>query len=514
MKAIVATTIALAVTLFRNLSVTLQLAYALAFEPGDEQRNLIAHTLERIQSGERLCLFPGAAGTGKTTTLKLLLRVLRDCGLTVSVATPTHKAAKRAQEQLQGEDVTVVTLYSIVYAGAEEIREEDEDGNVAEFGEELDFNKRDAGTASVGRILIVDEASMVGESLANDMWQAIPTSTQVIAVGDPHQLPPVGEAAGFPLSEATVELSKVYRQADASPVLKAATQIRSQRVPFTWSKVADWRTGAQILQDSGVDSRWMDPNRAGDALAAMIRRTDGDAAAIVGTHKSRVVLNDLTRKHLGFDRRVNGPQPGERLICRAGGAGLRNADIVTVKTVEAVDFGRRFGDGWVLTVAVEGSKWDREIAVLRETWDGDCAPKHRGLVPFSVRKNMDEWIDTDAARYGEQISRRVNELVEGYEARKGVHPSEWLISMMEARAARECGAWALYLRRFLAAVDSGYAITCHAAQGSQYREIIVVADCVDFIADGDKENVYRWSYTALTRAVENALVVCKRPNTW
>lgn len=492
--------------------------YGLDFEPGDEQRALIKNTLQGLQAGNRLNLFPGAAGTGKTTTLIILLKVLEDCGQVVTCAAPTHKAAGRFQESLGADyaEKKVVTLHSIIYAGAEEKRETttDEDGNeiVAEFGDELLFNHRKPGSAKVGNVLVVDEASMVGEGFAADLWDAVPPTTKVVAVGDPHQLPPVLEAAGFPLDQATVVLSQVYRQAEASPVLNAATSIRNERVPFTYSPCgADFKRGDQILRQARVPVKWMDSAEAGQSLAAAYRRNDGDAVAIVGTHATRVELNDATRHFLGFPRRNQGPQVGERLICRARGAGLQNSDVVTVKAVEAVDFGPRFGDGWVLRVA---NGREREVAVLRSTWDGNCQPKHRGLVPYSVQKNQEDFIAEDIAQYGEAIYAAVETQCDGWKARKGEEAPEWLKGIWTAQEARKQGAYALYLKQYLGSLDSGYAITCHAAQGSQYNEILVIADCVDFIAEGDKDQVYRWSYTALTRAVSHALVVKKARNGW
>lgn len=524
--------------------------YDLEFEPGVEQRALIAHTLRTLDSDERLALFPGAAGTGKSTTLLVLLQVLEDCGLRVDVAAPTWKAAARAEECL-GDDRRVVTLHSVVYQGAvelvdfkcdacgvvermpgdtkkstpcEAIRTVDGEDAAAgpctglmvcvdEFADELVFGSRDPGTANVGDVLILDESSMIGADFAAEMWLALPEWTKVIAIGDPHQLPPVMEKSGFPLHEAEVTLSHVYRQAEASPVLKAATLIREERVPFTWSRCgADWQRGDQILKKSKVPTMWMDSTGAGNMLAKLYRRNDGDACAIVGTHRTRVALNDACRSALQLPPRGNGPAIGERLICRRGGARLRNADLIHVQKVEPVKFDERFGPGWV--VRYERQERQREIAVLKATWDGDCAPKHRGLIPRTIRETMKRMIDDDRRHYGEEIQDQVDDRARAWKARTGEHVEKWLRQIWEAEIARDLGAWAIYLAMHLASVDTGYAITCHAAQGSQYQEIVVVADCVDFIAEDDPDDVYRWSYTALTRAVQMAYIVKKKKGGW
>lgn len=498
--------------------------YQLGFEPGRQQRDLIAHTLEQLSQGERQCLFPGAAGTGKTTTIKVLIRVLKDCNKSISCATPTWKAASRAKETLgeENKDIVVTTLHRVVYAGAEEHIDSKEITNekgekeivLEEFGDELLFSKRDEGSATVGDILLIDEASMIGSSFAGDMWEALPSRTQVIAIGDHHQLPPVKENPGFPLHTAKIELTEVYRQAEGSPVLQAATKIREEKVPFTYSRCgANFRRGDAILKESGVIMQWQGSTAAGNMLAKMYQRTNEDAAAIVGTHRTRVALNDSTRNHLGFGPRHEGPGIGERLICRAGGANLKNSDMVKVLEKTHLDFGGRFGDGWILRVETEDG-YEKEVAVLRETWESTYEPKFRGLVPRSIREEMNRFCEQDEQKYGPQIAEVVNKQRAGYEQKKGEEAPTWLVGIWTAQAARTIGAYALYLKKYLGSLDSGYAITCHAAQGSQFREIIVVADMVDFIAENQADQVYRWSYTALTRAEEQAIIIKKSKGQW
>ena len=173
--------------------------------------------------------------------------------------------------------------------------------------------------------------------------------------------------------------------------------------------------------------------------------------------------------------------------------------MVEVVSVQYQDFGERFGDGWFVRF-MQGER-EREVAVLRSMWETTYQPKHRGLTPRSIREKMEDFCDEDMIQHGAAIDEVVSEKIERWEKKKGKAPWKWLVDIWRAVAAREVGAFAMYLKMFLANVDSGYAITCHPAQGSQYAQVMVVADMVDFIADGVAEDVYRWSYTALTRAV-------------
>lgn len=510
-----------AAALFEGLAPVAE-RYELPHELGAEQRALVAATLRRIAAQQRVSLFPGAAGTGKTTTIRALLAVLERCGAEVTIAAPTHKAASRAREALgtdpHGNPRQVVTVHRVTYQGAVEqtdcpacdvaldaaMRCPVCEG-VYEYDDDLAFRRRQRGGADAGDVLVVDEASMIGADTADALLDALEAGTCVVAVGDPHQLPPVDGPPGFDLAAAPLTLTQVYRQAEGSAILRAATALRAERVPFTWSPCgADWRRGEAILREAGVPTPWRSADEAAATLARMLERCDGDAVGIVGVHVSRVALNDATRALLGHPDRALGPAPGERLVARATRGPLRNADVVTVARATPQDFGPRFGPGWVVEVRAEGGGV-RELGVLAGSWT--CAEaKHRGLVPRSIRDRLDAWRDEDLREGGRALADAVEAAYEG-----GARGAE---ADVAADAARALGLWGVYLRRRLADVDTGYALTCHAAQGSQYREVLVVSDVVDFIADNVPDQVYRWSYTALTRAVEMAIVVRRSRGGW
>jgi len=499
---------------------------------GAEQAATITNARAELAAGERLVIVTGAAGTGKTTTTMHLIAGIRADGRTVTPCAPTHKAAQRFAECL-GEPV--VTLASLICRGAVEIAEcpecgadlgdatECECGAIVEHAGELALTPRDPGSADVNGVLLIDEASMVGARTADEMWAALPGSCQVVAIGDPHQLPPVGDSAGFPeMNGHPFELTHVYRQAEDSPILAAATAIREEKVPFTWGKCgADWQRGEQILADAGIPCEWTTLHRAGRQLADMLTETDGDACAIVGVHVSRVKLNDKTRTALGFAPRADGPQVGERVIAMATAGGLRNSAMATIDTVEPAAFGDAFGDGWTcrLTLADGGR---REVAVLRSVWCGisGALAKFRGKLPRSIKNNLAAMVEADEAAHGDAIAEKLAEIVAAHVERYSEAPNAWRCEMMRARAAREVGAFAVYLAKYGAQIASGYAVTCHKAQGSQFARVMIVSDFVDYVgASSDDEpvdpsQVYRWSYTALTRACEFACVVKRSGDDW
>ena len=503
-----------AIALFADLSVPLKPVYGLEFEPGVQQRTLATLSFRAIEDKAPAQLFPGAAGTGKTTVLILVLSVLDDCGVLFHVACPTHKAAGRARESLDGRwDVT--THHRIWCGSVEEVVEEGE-----EFASELILGTGDTEKTVDFDVLILDESSMISDRDLENIRTVFHGT--IIAVGDHHQLPPVRARYGFDWSDAdSYGLTEVYRQAEGSPELEAATLIREKRVPFTFSKVANFRAGTAILKKCGVASKWLDAQGAASLLHQMWQRTDGDACAIVGTHNSRVLVNDHMRTLLGFPERRQGPQVGERLVSRETRGGIPNSETCTVLQADACDFGDRFGPGWVLRVKTERG-YQKSIALLEQQWLTIDKAANRGKTPMSIKREMERFCDTDKARYGWEINGLVEDCKDAYLAKhkdKTEVPT-WLVRIWYAECAAKVGAWALYLRHYLGALDSGYAVTCHAAQGSQYEEIVVVADMVDFLAEDidtgriDPDAVYKWSYTALTRCVSKAVVVCKARDGW
>ena len=505
-------TLSLAITRFASPD-PLSPIYSLTHEPGTQQRALVHRTLQAIETGlPQDVLFPGAAGTGKTTTLKLLLSVLTECAIEFIVVAPTHKAAGKARESLDGK-WDVITHHRLWCGDA---REEIEEGE--EFSTDLHLEVAEDRVVTA-KVIIVDEASMVSvEDLFN--IRSVAPDAIIVAVGDHHQLPPVAGPYGFDWSNADeIGLTQVFRQAEGSPVLTAATAIREQGVPFTWSKVADWKRGTAILKDAGVESRWLDASETGRRLAQAIRDTAGEAAAVVGTHVSRVLVNDAARTCLGFPSRSNGPAVGERLVARASAGGIANATSCTVLSSMRQDFGPRFGMGWVLRVETEEG-YERTVGLLEQQWMLVDSPANRGKIPYSVRKMLQSYCDEDTAEHGGAIEQAVTPKMEAYKAKHEADTPRWLVGIWRAEAAGELGAWALYLSKHLAALDTGYAVTCHAAQGSQWKRVIIVADWVDFLAEDrrtgriDPDAVYKWSYTALTRASETALVVTKSKGGW
>lgn len=174
----------------------------------------------------------GAAGTGKTTSLREVFRALMKAynldgseinSKVISILAFTRRAARnaaRALKEINGQNFCSSVHKFLEYA-PEYFDIVDENG---EFKRTMQFvPKRNAANPILeARLIVIDEASMLDyEELFTKLVEACPNA-KFIFVGDLNQLPPVmGKAVlGFKLNELpVVELTEVYRQAMESPIV-------------------------------------------------------------------------------------------------------------------------------------------------------------------------------------------------------------------------------------------------------------------------------------------------------
>lgn len=170
-----------------------------------EQREAVFMALTNAAS-----LLTGGPGTGKTSTLRVLVQVASDLRLRLSLAAPTGRAAKRMNE-VTGE--YACTLHRLL-----------------EFSPDKRKFMKDSSDPLNNDLVIVDECSMIDLMLAGALTCAIPSGCCVLFVGDPNQLPSVGagrflddllRSGRFPKTE----LKTIFRQAERSLIVKNAHNI-------------------------------------------------------------------------------------------------------------------------------------------------------------------------------------------------------------------------------------------------------------------------------------------------
>lgn len=158
----------------------------------------------------------GGPGTGKTTILKFIIRLLERMGLDYQLCAPTGRAAKRMSEATGTEARTIHRMLGYGASGDKFLYDED--------------------NPLLTDVIIVDEMSMVDVLLMRALLRATPSGTHLIMVGDADQLPPVGPgnvlrdiiASGV---VPVIRLTDIFRQAERGMIVENAHRINNGKQP-------------------------------------------------------------------------------------------------------------------------------------------------------------------------------------------------------------------------------------------------------------------------------------------
>ena len=175
--------------------------------------------IESIKHG--LLVLTGGPGTGKTTTINTMIRFFESEGMSIHLAAPTGRAAKRMTEATGCEAQTIHRLLEV------NVNPED-----SQNGESAGGFLRNRQNPLEADVIIIDEMSMVDLPLMHALLQAVVPGTRLILVGDVDQLPSVG--AGSVLKDIiasgqfqVVTLTRIFRQAGESDIVVNAHKINA-----------------------------------------------------------------------------------------------------------------------------------------------------------------------------------------------------------------------------------------------------------------------------------------------
>ncbi|MEI7811995.1 MAG: ATP-dependent RecD-like DNA helicase [Ignavibacteria bacterium] len=190
----------------------------------------------------KISVITGGPGTGKTTIINSILRVLKRFKKKFLLAAPTGRAAKRITETTGNEAKTIHRL--LEYSPTERC-----------FGKNED-NLLDAD------YIIVDECSMIDTALFKSLLIALPEKCSLILVGDADQLPSIGpgnilrdiiESEAIP----TIHLDEIFRQSKGSLIVLNSHSINKGEMP-------------KLYEENNEDFHFLNISEPEKALAAIL----------------------------------------------------------------------------------------------------------------------------------------------------------------------------------------------------------------------------------------------------
>lgn len=263
------------------------------FELSDKQQSAVKNILGWYQGGNNQYItLGGYAGTGKTTLMGFLSKVLREKDKKIKIAfcSFTGKAARVLQRKLRDTNSIYKydytgTIHRLIYRPVT-----DDKGEVINW-------ERMATDEFLYDLIVVDEASMITRNIWNDL---LSFKKPILAVGDHGQLPPID--GNFNLMEnPQLRLEEIYRQQINNPIIKVSEIARKYgRIP-----VEEFSNTVKKLDKKNPDT--------GELLESMFESYDTDTMVLTGYNRSRVRLNQGIRQLLGFETPT--PSQGDRVIC-------------------------------------------------------------------------------------------------------------------------------------------------------------------------------------------------------
>lgn len=257
----------------------------------------------------------GYAGTGKTTLLGYLNSKLHKEKRSISIAycSFTGKASQVLRKKLEETGFLLTsdfvgTIHRLIYKAIV-----DEKDNIIGWEKiPIDDFKYD--------LIIVDEASMVSESIWNDL---LSFNKPVLAVGDHGQLPPVDGKFNL-MENPTLKLEEIYRQEKDNPIIMVSEIARK------YGEIPSIEFG-QFVKRFNRDSEDVQ-----EFLSSQLSSYTQDMMVLTGYNHTRVKLNEGIRQLLEFESQK--PQIQDRVICLRNNAelGIFNGMIGTIQSIEKI----------------------------------------------------------------------------------------------------------------------------------------------------------------------------------
>lgn len=250
----------------------------------------IIHWYKNIDQDKPYLTLGGYAGTGKTTLLAILRRILAENNpkFKVAFASYTGKATRVLKNYLESAAVlqkqdSISTIHALIYSPIED----DKDEIIGwKRKEELEAN-----------LIIIDEASMIDERIWRDL---LSYQVPILAVGDHGQLPPISGRFNL-MQEPDLRLETIFRQAANNPIIRLSVMAREK------GEIPLGHFGQHVLKISKRDSE----NQ--ELVEEYLQNFNSETLVLCAYNHTRVRLNNYLRQLLGFESPE--PQIGDRVIC-------------------------------------------------------------------------------------------------------------------------------------------------------------------------------------------------------
>ncbi len=431
-------------------------------------------------------LLSGFAGSGKTFLARKFLKIVEGKNICWTIAAPTHKAVGVLRKSIDLEGLRA-TWYPSTIHRLLRLRLKRR-GNL-EVCEET--SQTDKSLDQLGLVLI-DEASMVDSKLLEIVLNCAHLyKTRLVFIGDPAQLPPVGEdiSSVFSIKRATkVHLNEVIRH--HGPVLKLANFIREKDFPCNQPPCFLLDKSEQGLVGAVDQQTWLEKAKSSLRAAAESNNYD-DSRILCYTNRYLERLEPHARRavhgQLADEMSVI---PGEVLISRR--AVMTSASIEG--DVREDEPGILFGSNTEMLVedvtkeTLNCSEFD-----LREQYEIALPEINTQAVKISARNSR------YSIRLMPEIGSNSRFLLD--EIMKKLFNKAKNLSKKEARIY-----WKLFfsIRDSFAFVGPASVLTVHRSQGSTFQEVYI-ADDIFFSQDISLRR--QLAYVAVTRASKEVWMV-------
>ncbi len=461
----------------------------LQFSPNKMQKEalrLLGEFLFGNGRQDRVFVLRGYAGTGKTSLVGALVKVLDELRMPVQLMAPTGRAAK-VFAQLAGHPA--YTIHKTIYRQHR--------FSVEMEGFELTENRR------TGVLFVCDEASMISTlnegspfgtgNLLDDLVEYVYGSEgcRLLLVGDGAQLPPVGQRESPALSVGQLqsyglevmetELTEVARQQLDSGILWNATRLR-ETLTEGMRAAAGSEAARRLFSLPSIyykmygDVHRIDGTELVDSLAESYSRAGLDETIIITRSNARANRFNLGVRNQLLDREEE-LSTGDRLLVVKNNyywgkefdqlPFIANGDVLTVNRVRSVVslYGFRFAK---VAVTLPDYEIDTEVIVMLDTLTADG--------PNLPAERQQQLFQAVAEDYPECRNRR--------DLYRAIKENPYFNALQ---------------------VKYAYCVTCHKSQGGQWQDVYLDLGYIN--PDHLGPDFYRWIYTAFTRARRNVYLV-------